>query len=125
MARQKQLRGGELQGAVMDVLWDGGGWLTPGEVHEVLSEARPLAYNTVLTILVRLWEKGRLERQRDGRAYMYRPVQSREQYVAARMEEVLHGTRNRPAALASFLETLDDRDRTQLRRLLDQLARRR
>ncbi|MDP9418624.1 MAG: BlaI/MecI/CopY family transcriptional regulator, partial [Actinomycetota bacterium] len=36
----------------MEVLWDRGGWLTPGEVHEVLSAQRPLAYTTVMTILV-------------------------------------------------------------------------
>ncbi len=109
----------------MQVLWDAGGWSTPGDVHEVLTETRPLAYNTVLTILVRLWEKGRLERQRDGRAYAYRPVQTREQYAAARMEQVLHEARDRPAALATFLETLGERDRAQLRRLLEQLSRRR
>lgn len=124
VGRQKQLRGGELEAAVMEALWDAGGWLTPGDVHEILSESRALAYNTVLTILVRLWEKERLERQRDGRAYAYRPVQTREEYAAARMEQVLHEARDRPAALASFLEALGDRDRAQLRRLLDQLSRR-
>src|SRR5258708_20441407 len=60
---------GELESAVMDVVWDRGGWLTPGEVHEVLAAERPLAYTTVMTILVRLWQKGRLRRQRDRRAY--------------------------------------------------------
>ncbi|HEV2071022.1 MAG TPA: BlaI/MecI/CopY family transcriptional regulator [Acidimicrobiales bacterium] len=125
MGGQKQLRGGELEAAVMQVLWDAGGWSTPGDVHQVLTEARPLAYNTVLTILVRLWEKGRLERQRHGRAYAYRPVQTREQYAAARMEQVLHEARDRPAALATFLETLGEQDRAQLRRLLQQLSRRR
>ncbi len=123
MARRKQLAGGELEAAVMQLLWDQGGWLTPGEVHEQLSRARPLAYNTVLTILVRLWEKKRLERERDGRAYAYRPVQTRGEYAATRMEEVLGEARDRSAALASFAEALDDSDRTQLRRLLDRLNR--
>ncbi|HEV2811495.1 MAG TPA: BlaI/MecI/CopY family transcriptional regulator [Acidimicrobiales bacterium] len=125
MGTRKQLRGGELEAAVMDVLWDAGAWLTPGEVHEVLSESRALAYNTVLTILVRLWEKERLQRQRDGRAYAYRPLLTREQYAAVRIEQVLHEARDRPAALANFVEALGDRDRTQLRRLLEQLSRRR
>ncbi len=92
-------------------------------MHEILSESRPLAYNTVLTILVRLWEKERLECQRDGRAYAYCPVQTREEYAAERMEQVLHEARDRPAALASFLEALGDRDRAQLGRLLEQLSR--
>ena len=53
---------GELERAVMDVLWDQGGWLTPGEVHQRLQD--PPAYTTVMTILVRLCGKGRVERHR-------------------------------------------------------------
>ena len=121
--RTKELGGGELEAAVMDVLWGRGGWVTVSEVHEQLSAQRTLSYNTVLTIMVRLVEKGRLERQRDGRAYAYQPVQSREAYTAARMEQVLEGTADRPAALASFVESLGDTDRSQLRRILNGLGR--
>ena len=101
----------------MEALWDHGGWMTPGEVHEMLGDG--LAYNTVLTIFARLCDKQRLERQRDGRSYAYRPLLSREQYVAARMGTVLGEAKDRAAAMVGFLESLDDRDRTQLRRMLD------
>jgi predicted transcriptional regulator len=123
MGTRRQLAGGELEAAVMEILWDRGGWMTPGEVHEVLTAERPLAYNTVMTILVRLLDKGRLERQRDGRAYAYRPTQTREEYAASRMEQVLRATKDRPAALARFVDTLADADRTQLRRLLNRIIR--
>jgi predicted transcriptional regulator len=110
---------GELEGAVMDALWERGGWLTPGEVHAVLErQGYELAYTTVMTVLVRLWQKQRVQRQRDGRAYAYHPVITREQYVAARMEEVLEAARDRSAALGHFLDTLGPADRVQLRRLL-------
>lgn len=121
--RPKELRSGELEAAVMDVLWDRGGWMTVAEVHDVLSTARTLSYNTVLTIMSRLFEKGQLERHRDGRAHCYQPVQSREEYAASRMEQLLGGTADRPAALASFVESLDDTDRSQLRRILNGLTR--
>jgi predicted transcriptional regulator len=110
---------GELEGAVMDALWERGGWLTPGEVHAALEQqGYELAYTTVMTVLVRLWQKQRVQRQRDGRAYAYHPVITREQYVAARMEEVLEAARDRSAALSHFLDGLDAADRVQLRRLL-------
>ena len=109
---------GELEATVMDILWDSGGWLTPREVHDVMAAKRPLAYTTVMTILVRLWHKGRLERQRDGRAYAYRPVTTREEHAAARMHEMLTGTSDRPLALSRFVESLSPADRSQLRRLL-------
>lgn len=109
---------GELEAAVMDVLWDRGGWSTPGEVQETLSEGRPLAYTTVMTILVRLWQKGRLERERDGRAYAYRPHLSREEHAAARMAELLQSTGDRPLALSHFVKDLSPADLAQLRRVL-------
>lgn len=110
---------GELEAAVMDVLWDRGGWSTPAEVLEVLDSKRPLAYTTVTTILVRLWEKGRVERERDGRAYAYRPVQTREEYTAARMGQLLGMVGDRPLALSRFVDALSAADRTQLRRMLE------
>ena len=102
----------------MDVLWDRGGWLTPGEVNEVLSPDYKLAYSTVMTILVRLWRKGRVERERDGRAYAYRALQSREEHAAARMGDLLGGAKDRPVALSHFVDDLSPADRAQLRRML-------
>lgn len=109
---------GELERMVMGVLWDQRGWLTPGEVHKVLSAKRSLAYTTVMTILVRLWQKGRLERQRDGRAFAYRAVQSREEHAANAMAKLLRDVEDRPTALAYFLRSLSAADRAQLRRTL-------
>jgi len=113
---------GELESAVMDVLWDHNGWLTPGEVHERVPGAADLAYSTVLTILLRLFKKGRLERQRDGKAHAYRPVQTREEYTAKRMSELLAHS-DRPSALVHFVSGLSPADRSQLRRALQQSAK--
>jgi predicted transcriptional regulator len=109
---------GELERAVMDVLWDQGGSLTPGEVHQRLQDPA-LAYTTVMTILVRLWRKGRVDRHRDGRAYAYHPVASREQYVATRMEQLLADARDRSLVFSHLVDGMNDNDRAQLRRLLN------
>lgn len=63
---------GPLERRVMERLWAAG----PQSVSEVLDalnagEARPLAYTTVMTILVRLFEKGYLSREREERHYRY------------------------------------------------------
>ncbi len=112
MKRQR----GELERAVLDVLWDQGGWRTPAEVGTHLDAG--LAYTTVVTVLRRLFDKGILDRQADGRAHAYRPHQSREQYAAAMMTRVLAEARDSATALNHFVETLDDDDRRQLSRLL-------
>lgn len=109
---------GELEARVMEVVWDRGGWSTPGEVLELLEGERELAYTTVMTILVRLSQKGLLERRKDGRAYAYHPIQSREEWTAQRMSELLQIANNRAEALVHFVDEMGTADRDQLRRLL-------
>ena len=49
-----------------------GTFLSVGEVTDRLTAAgRPLAYTTVMTVLTRLWRKGYLGRQPEGRSYLY------------------------------------------------------
>lgn len=114
---------GELEAQVLEVLWEADGWLTPGDVHAVLAKKRPLAYTTAMTILVRLWNKGTLERRREGRAYAYHPVQTREERAADRMNELLGDVGDRSAALAHFLDALSPAERTRLRQLLKEPRR--
>jgi BlaI family transcriptional regulator, penicillinase repressor len=73
----------------MEVVWNRKAWLTTRETLEALSPRRRFAYTTIMTILVRLWRKGLLERKRDGRAYAYHAVLTREQWTAQRMGELL------------------------------------
>ncbi len=57
----------------MKALWA----LGSGTVHEVRSRLfskRPLAYTTIMTIMDRLARKGVVEREKRGRAHLYRPV---------------------------------------------------
>lgn len=109
---------GSLEAAVLAVLWDDGGWLSPGDVHARLAAGRSVGQATVATVLVRLWRKGRLERRKSGRAYAYHAGQSRERYVAGRMEEILALAADRPAALAAFAAGLSEQDRAELARRL-------
>jgi len=118
--RRDRLPMGALESAIMEVLWDGGGWLIPSEVHAKLPAERNLHYTTVMTTLGRLHAKGRLERRKDGRAFAYHPTFTRSEWAALRMDEVLNVTTDRNAALAQFLERLGDADRNQLRRILSE-----
>ncbi|MGH8998061.1 MAG: BlaI/MecI/CopY family transcriptional regulator [Acidimicrobiia bacterium] len=117
-----RLHTGELETAVMNALWDLGGWRTPREVQAALSVRRPLAYTTIATILVRLWRKGRLDRQPDGRGFLYRPLRTRVEQAASCMEEALVGVPDRSAAFACFVRNLDRADRAKLRRALQRVV---
>jgi len=63
---------------IMKVLWDGGAAAVQ-EVQERLAAERPLAYNTVQTMLNVLLRKGKVRRTLSGRAYVYAPLVSRTQ----------------------------------------------
>ena len=68
---------GELEQAVLEILWSRAGRLSVREVHELLAADRDLAYTTVMTVLDRLAKKGLVVRNLDGRAWLYRPAKSR------------------------------------------------
>src|ERR1035441_10702291 len=70
---------GELERAIMDVLWEAPDPCTVRQVSEHLCE-RGLAHTTVMTVLDRLAKKGFARRERDGRARRYRAAASREAY---------------------------------------------
>ena len=72
---------------IMNVLWETG----PANVQTVqlkLTE-RNLAYTTVQTMLNILHRKGKVKRQLKDRAYIYRPVLSRQKAVAQAVGEML------------------------------------
>lgn len=115
---RKRAPAGSLEHAVLTVLWDDGGWLTPAGVHERIDVARPISCATVTTVLVRLYRKERLERRKAGHAYAYHPRQTREQFVAQRMDEILTVAADRPAALAHFVQALSPADREEIQRSL-------
>src|SRR5438876_310210 len=77
---------GDQQGAVMSIVWDRGS----ATVREVLDELHGrVAYTTVMTMMVRLYERGLLTREQDGRGFRYRPTKSRDEYVSELAETLL------------------------------------
>jgi predicted transcriptional regulator len=72
---------------IMRVLWKIG----PANVQTVQAhlEGRNLAYTTVQTMLNILHRKGKVKRRLKDRAYIYRPVLSRQGAVAQALGEVL------------------------------------
>ena len=110
-----KLPSGELENQVLGVLWADGGALTPRDVHDALGAPRGLAYTTTMTILVRLWRKGLLARERSGRSYAYRPKLSQEERAAARMSEVLASSGDHSLALNHFVQSLPADQLSELR----------
>src|SRR5579859_6119654 len=111
---------GELERAIMDVLWESSAPMTVRQVGIRLTD-RDLAHTTVMTVLDRLAKKGFARRQRAGRAWLYRPAESREAYVAELMLTALDQTGDRQAALTRFARSVTDAEARALRSALTAL----
>ncbi len=61
------------------------------DVKEVVGRSRALAYTTIMTVLDRLVRKGKLTRQKVGRAYVYSVKASRESMRRAAVRELVDG----------------------------------
>lgn len=111
---------GELERAVMDVLWQGGHSMPVAEVRERLNSTRSksAALTTVLTVLSRLESKGFIATERGSRPRLYRAVDDHASHTAQLMSDVLGSAEDREAALARFIDTVPRRDVATLRRLL-------
>src|SRR5947209_17944755 len=64
---------GPLEAEVMERVWSAAGPVTVRQLVEGVNKGRrrPLAYTTVMTVMVRLAEKGALRRRQEGRGYVY------------------------------------------------------
>jgi predicted transcriptional regulator len=100
----------------MAILWAGGDAMSAAEVQAALGGK--LAYNTVQTILTRLYEKKLLRRRRAGRGHAYWPAQDAATATAARMRAALADRADRHAVLQQFAATLDEADADLLRQVL-------
>ena len=116
-------RFGDLEAAIMDVMWAAGGPLRVREVARELNGDRPLAFNTVQTVMENLFRKGWLGRDMTGRAYWYVTVRSREDYVAGLLGEALAAARDPAATLVRLLEDMDPAEGAHLRAALGAAAR--
>ena len=94
----------DLEAEIMEVVWASGwDWFSVADVHRRLSERREIAYTTVMTTVSRLFEKGLLERERQGRRYVYRARLGREAFFREVTRKVLDhlpdGARHEAVAL--------------------------
>lgn len=108
---------------LMDVIWE----LGEATVQQVCDHlSRPLAYTTVMTTLNLLEKKKQvLERKKQGRAYLYRPLVTREEVSRGflrELKEVLFRGRV-PSLIHNLLseEDISRDDVAELRAALDEL----
>ena len=105
---------GDLQHAIMRVLWDRGE-APVAEVHQALFQERGLALTTIATMLAKMEKKGVVTRRMEGRGFVYEATVTENQIhrsmVSDLTEQLFDGN---TAALVSHLLTEQEIDRGEL-----------
>lgn len=83
----KRLPDAELE--VMKAVWAAEEPVTRTQLEQVLGSKKQWASTTILAMLTRLEQKGFLEREKQGRAYLIRPLVSREAYLQVESQSAL------------------------------------
>jgi predicted transcriptional regulator len=114
---------GSLEAEMMEDVWLLGE-ISVRDLHS--RSASRLAYTTIMTTVDRLYKKGLLRRRKVGKAYLYKPVLSRQDYrerlAQGLIGMALQDSQHRHAVLSCFVDVVSEADRQMLDRL-DQLVK--
>lgn len=101
---------GPLEAKIMDVLW--GGERSIKEVQHELEKDKATNFNTVMTVMNRLVDKGILTKRLEGRTSIFRPVLSREEFVNTQSKEMTHELMDEfgSVVVSHMIEALDEAD---------------
>jgi len=121
-----ELRLHDLEAAIMDIVWQKR--LSAFAISDVLAELekqRDIAYTTVMTTVSRLHDKGLLDRERDGKRYLYTPKVTREEFLQATARTVLDGAIGGQQAMVMLAEKVSEASAGELDALEALIRRRR
>ena len=108
--RPKQLSLGPLEAEILNIVWELG-CVTVKDVHDrILADPdRELAYTSVTTVLRRLTQKGWLTCDREGRAFSWKALVSREEAQVLKAHDRLNRflAVSNPDVVAAFADSLD------------------
>ena len=118
---------GDLQHAIMSVLW-GGGEATTAAVHEALRSERGLALTTIATMLRKMEDKGVVAHRSEGRQFVYRPTvtedEIRQSMVGELVKRLFDGDAKALVAHLVSEHEIEADDLAALRRKVSRGARR-
>jgi len=107
---------GRLERQVLDEAWQRGE-VSVRDIYVAFGER--IAYTTLMTTLDRLFRKRILARRKDGRAFLYSPAVSAEEFEHGIREDVIdglleHGSEGIQPVLACIVDAISERDRESL-----------
>ena len=118
-SKNKTLTKAELH--LMNILWNKGE-ATVQQLHDVLEEPKP-AYTTTLTVMQVLTKKGIVTFEKQGKANVYRPLLSRDEYIdgfVSEAKDTIFGGSVR--SFISFFAKSEKIDKEELKAILKEMV---
>ena len=102
---------GPLEAKILDILWDDAE-MSIKEVQQVLEKEKTTNFNTVMTVMNRLTEKGILQKRPEGRSSLYKPVLSRSEFLNTQSKEMTNELMQEfgTVVVSHMLDALEDVD---------------
>lgn len=109
---------GSLEAEVMEKIWLKQ-TASVKDVHQELLTLRPIAYTTVMTIMGRLADKRLLKKVKEGNAFIYTPVVSKEEFSKNIVSEVIDSLLEDfpDAAFSHFVKKIGQEDENKINEL--------
>ncbi|MGE7609146.1 BlaI/MecI/CopY family transcriptional regulator [Peribacillus frigoritolerans] len=109
---------GPLEANIMEYLWNKDEQSIKA-VQQSLELDKPINFNTVMTVMNRLVEKGILEKRSEGRLSLFRPVQSKEEFLEEQSKKLTENLLDEfgGAVISHMLDAMKDADQGLIEKL--------
>ncbi|MEW5593052.1 BlaI/MecI/CopY family transcriptional regulator [Peribacillus frigoritolerans] len=109
---------GPLEANIMEYLWDKDEQSIKA-VQQSMELEKPINFNTVMTVMNRLVEKGILEKRSEGRLSLFRPVQSKEEFFEEQSKKLTENLLDEfgGAVISHMLDAMKDADQGLIEKL--------
>ncbi|MDM5212414.1 BlaI/MecI/CopY family transcriptional regulator [Peribacillus sp. NJ4] len=109
---------GPLEANIMEYLWDENEQSIKA-VQQSLELDKPINFNTVMTVMNRLVEKGILEKRSEGRLSLFRPVQSKAEFLEEQSKKLTENLLDEfgGAVISHMLDAMKDADQGLIEKL--------
>ncbi|MCP3773404.1 BlaI/MecI/CopY family transcriptional regulator [Paenibacillus sp. MZ04-78.2] len=102
---------GPLEARIMHILWNGPE-MAIKDVQVRLAKEQAINFNTVMTVMNRLVDKGVLRKRAEGRISLFQPTQSLEQFLETQSKELTNDLLEEfgPLVVNHMLDALEEAD---------------
>lgn len=109
---------GPLEAKIMEILW-GADELSIKDVQKRLDQEKPHNFNTVMTVMNRLIDKGVLQKRVEGRLSLFQPIQSKESFIQEQSKKLTENLFDEfgGVVINHMIDVLDEVDKSLLDKL--------